>query len=305
MSARSERTTSRTDVSRIAREVYQVVVQGVGADEYSVFLGGAALGKTGQLRDSLRTALSRRRWGNAIEVYYPEDIFEDILWKPDAPNLLGLENFLAEWVHAVVLIIEGYGAICELGAFANHPQLRNKMVILINEDYKGKRSFIMRGPVRFLDEETDSHVFYYRAGEEIAPGPILRFPLFLEVWSSIRKIAREQHVTRDLRNPIVTQLFLLTAIYCGEGLAEKSLIAMLAEVAGDVMTTDEVELTLQSALGALLVRREIAFADNRYLPTEEGYGRVHRAVALRKKQRTQLLDDMDRIRSEMIIASRG
>jgi len=289
-------TTAAKQLTRMAGDLYELVTEGLAADECTVFLGGSAIGQGDQLRDLLRGALAVRHWARSFEVYYPEDIFEDVLWQPDAPDLLGLENFLAEWVHVVVLIAEGPGAICELGAFANHPELRDKMVVLVDEEYKSDRSFIMRGPVRFLEKSTKSHIIYHTRPGSVHP----YLGLGKEVRSSIYKIAREQDVVRDMRNPVIAQLFLLTAIYCGEGLHEKALLKMLGAVAQDTRP-EKLKLTLQSALGALLGRREVQFADDQYLPTQEGYERLQRAVASGRRSRTEQLDVIDRVRSEVLV----
>lgn len=63
-------------------------------------------------------------------------------------DLLTFEEFLAEISDAIILFCESPGSYCELGAFAYADKLfSDKLVVVIDEKYRDKKSFIMNGPV--------------------------------------------------------------------------------------------------------------------------------------------------------------
>lgn len=62
-------------------------------------------------------------------------------------DLLTFEDFLAEVSDAIILFVESPGSFCELGAFAYAEKLfSDKLIIVIDEKYKGDKSFIITGP---------------------------------------------------------------------------------------------------------------------------------------------------------------
>jgi hypothetical protein len=63
---------------------------------------------------------------------------------------LDLEEYLAGIVDAVVLIVESPGSICELGAFAKTPEIREKLVTLISNAHFNRPSFITLGALKYL-----------------------------------------------------------------------------------------------------------------------------------------------------------
>lgn len=82
-----------------------------------------------------------------------EDIFivlSEKLWEDSFDSnidLLTFEEFLAEVSDAIILFVESPGSFCELGAFAYAEKLfSDKLIIVIDEKYKGDKSFIITGP---------------------------------------------------------------------------------------------------------------------------------------------------------------
>lgn len=62
-------------------------------------------------------------------------------------DLLTFEEFLAEVSDAIILFVESPGSFCELGAFAYAEKLfSDKLIIVIDEEYKDDKSFIITGP---------------------------------------------------------------------------------------------------------------------------------------------------------------
>ncbi len=63
-------------------------------------------------------------------------------------DLLTFEEFLAEVSDAIILFVESPGSFSELGAFSYADRLfNNKLIIVIDNQYRESKSFIMTGPV--------------------------------------------------------------------------------------------------------------------------------------------------------------
>ena len=82
-----------------------------------------------------------------------EDIFivlSEKLWEDSFDSnidLLTFEEFLAEVSDSIILFVESPGSFCELGAFAYADKLfSDKLIIVIDEKYRGDKSFIITGP---------------------------------------------------------------------------------------------------------------------------------------------------------------
>ena len=82
-----------------------------------------------------------------------DDVFivlSEKLWEDNFDSnidLLTFEDFLAEVSDSIILFVESPGSFCELGAFAYaEKQFSDKLIIVIDEKYKGDKSFIITGP---------------------------------------------------------------------------------------------------------------------------------------------------------------
>lgn len=77
-------------------------------------------------------------------------VLSEKLWEDSFDSnidLLTFEEFLAEVSDAIILFVESPGSFCELGAFAYADKLfSDKLIIVIDEKYKGDKSFIITGP---------------------------------------------------------------------------------------------------------------------------------------------------------------
>ena len=63
-------------------------------------------------------------------------------------DLLTFEEFLAEISDVIILFCESPGSYCELGAFSYASKLfSDKLVIIVDEQYREAKSFIMTGPI--------------------------------------------------------------------------------------------------------------------------------------------------------------
>ena len=65
-------------------------------------------------------------------------------------DLLELEEHLAGLSACILLIVEGPGAVAELGAFSQIPLLQDKLVVVVDRHHFKQQSFIRNGPVEQL-----------------------------------------------------------------------------------------------------------------------------------------------------------
>lgn len=69
-------------------------------------------------------------------------------------NALEIEKWLAELSDAVIILVESFGTVAELGAFSLSEDLRKKLLPILDEKYKNDESFINTGPVRWVDQQS-------------------------------------------------------------------------------------------------------------------------------------------------------
>jgi hypothetical protein len=95
-----------------------------------------------------RTQLSE----DANEWYKSRDHFED---------LLELEEYLAALSGCILLFVESPGAFAELGAFTQMASLRDKLLMIMEQFYEGKPSFIVDGPIQFATRSKFGRIRWY------------------------------------------------------------------------------------------------------------------------------------------------
>ena len=69
-------------------------------------------------------------------------------------NALSLEEWLAGFSDVVIILVESFGTVAELGAFSISPVLRKKLLPILDENFKYDESFINTGPVRWVDADS-------------------------------------------------------------------------------------------------------------------------------------------------------
>jgi len=110
-----------------------------GGSEFFVFLCGGTETAQEQMRRAVGGELSSVRSKYRYVPYYPEDMFVEMILGHARRDLLSLENMLAQSVHVVAILLSGPGTFTELGAFANHPVLKDKLILLIIRDMREQR----------------------------------------------------------------------------------------------------------------------------------------------------------------------
>ncbi|OEA20985.1 hypothetical protein BBM55_06220 [Vibrio parahaemolyticus] len=69
-------------------------------------------------------------------------------------NALELEEWLADLSDAVIIIVESFGTVAELGAFSLSKPLRSKLLPILDRQYENDESFVNTGPVRWVDRDS-------------------------------------------------------------------------------------------------------------------------------------------------------
>ncbi|MFA5576926.1 MAG: retron St85 family effector protein [Tissierellaceae bacterium] len=111
-----------------------------------------------------RDKLKERIEGKGIKVIYAENLFEAIVHNKSKANHLDLEQMLASNVELIVIILESPGAMVELGMFSNNANEIKKLLVLMDDKYRMKESFINYGPIKKISDLDDiKRVFYYKA----------------------------------------------------------------------------------------------------------------------------------------------
>lgn len=99
--------------------------------------------------------------------FLAEKIFEVLKKEGHKTNLLDIEHDLSNFADFVIVVLESESTFCELGAFAIHKELRKKIIVINDHNFKESGSFINRGPVKAISEMTDGkHILYYNMDKD-------------------------------------------------------------------------------------------------------------------------------------------
>jgi hypothetical protein len=169
-------------------------------------VGGASEADRG-LRAKLGKALAELKSKYRYFVFYPEDMFVELVLGHQKKDLLTLENLLARSVSAVTILLQSPGTFTELGAFSNHEMLKNKLVVIVDPIYKKRQSFINTGRIRYLTKDTCSQVLFIRMAEPNLDS------LVRGVAEGSRAVASAHPPQRDLTNPIACYELYLALLY--------------------------------------------------------------------------------------------
>lgn len=98
------------------------------------------------------------------KIFLAENIFTALVDKDE--NLLDIEKDLLNFADYVVIVLESESTFCELGAFAYDKDLRQKLIIINNEQYRTSQSFINLGPIKAIASEKEKNILHYTMAED-------------------------------------------------------------------------------------------------------------------------------------------
>lgn len=149
-------------------EIYNSIYEDIFCNTFNkscyVFLCGGS-GKE-HIRNSIRPILEHEQF----QVLYPEDLFMEMLNRDKKADLLEYENLLADNSDIICIICESIGSAVELGAFVQNENIKNKMIVAINQKYARQKSFVMMGPVKHLQKVNNNKVVQFKNDEPEALG---------------------------------------------------------------------------------------------------------------------------------------
>lgn len=92
-----------------------------------------------------------RRWHPTVSTFYADEVWRQIAatTKYDA---LQMTEQLAAYADVVVVLVESPGTFAELGAFSVSRQLRGKLLPILDRTYETSESFLVSGPVRWVNK---------------------------------------------------------------------------------------------------------------------------------------------------------
>lgn len=245
------------------------------ADEIPVFLCGGSSPNHRKLRAELGKQISQIVSKYTYSVHYPEDMFIELISGHHGKDLLTLENVLANSVHCVVILLQSPGTFAELGAFSNHAGLCNKLVVVIDNEYKGRRSFISLGPIRYLKTHTTSKVLY----SDINSANLSK--LTKQVADASREIPKQPLALDYLANPIASVRFYLALTYIFDPLPKTLLFEILKHLPSKEL--DTTNTVAQTVINNLVKRQEISIDSGKLSITEKGIDNLLHAYVTKKR----------------------
>lgn len=257
----------------------------------SIFLCGGNSIAQSNFRRQLGYKISKIHSKYQYSVYYPEDMFIELILGHQRKDLLSLEDLLAKGVHCVVILLQSPGTFTELGAFTNYPDLKDKLVVVIDPIYKSKRGFITLGPIRYLQNQKMSKVIYSAMNEQNLDN------LTRQISEASREIAKHSTPSNDLSNPITSQKFYLSMIYVFDPISRVEFIDILKQ-----LSTCEPSTTLtvaESVLNGLINERKALSVGDRISITEKGIDALIFDSVLKGKSR-DLLSFLSYLRLEAL-----
>ncbi len=273
-------------LEQFAARVHNEVFKSFHTYKTTLFLCGAGKTTGDSVREQIATALSSRWFSYQYDMFYPEDLFDELLLGPGHHDLISLENILADSVDAVVLVIESYGAVAELGAFASNDKLRKKLACVVDVKYKKQKSFIQYGPLRLLRDKKEGEIIY---GD------------FSDVWSMIERIRRAvSRIRRSTKkaagvtNVVQAHHFVLPCIFLLEPVTRETLIILVKNASGCDPRTSTALAT--GAIAILTKNREVVLTASGYKLTPAGLNRFASLGRRGQTRRTYNAKTMDELR---------
>lgn len=139
--------------------IYNDVFNNIKQDHIDIFLcGGVSKNGNTSVRDIVRQALDKKK---NIRIIYPEDLFIEIFNRDRNSDLLTLEKFLADNCDCICIICESTGSLVELGVFTSNENTVSKVIAVIEEKEKKRKSFLMRGPLKVIKKINKNNVIFY------------------------------------------------------------------------------------------------------------------------------------------------
>ncbi|PLC55975.1 retron St85 family effector protein [Photobacterium carnosum] len=91
---------------------------------------------------------------DTVMTFRAEYAWETIMNTKKNVNALKLEEWLADFSDVVIILVESFGTVAELGAFSISPKLRRKLLPILDKKYQHDESFINTGPIKWVNDDS-------------------------------------------------------------------------------------------------------------------------------------------------------
>lgn len=200
-----------------------------------VFVCGKKFSSSEEYNKSNRGVIDKYLKTKSKDVFI---VLSEKLWEDSFDSdidLLTFEEFLAEVSDAIILFVESPGSFCELGAFAYADKLfSDKLIIVIDEKYKGNKSFIITGPTAKAKKDGAEVIFAPLFGTGLLSSADLRNVVdqklheFASKSATINKRTPNQSDGKLLVNTFIIELLELIRIL--QPISRKDLIEIYKKV---------------------------------------------------------------------------
>ncbi len=233
-------------------------------NEISIFICGGSRKEEEKFRRKLgeKICATSKRSPYKYSVYFPEDMFIELMLGYQKKDLLTLENILADSASSIVVLLQSPGTFTELGAFTNYKKISNKLIVIIEPKYARKKSFINLGPVRFLKTNTKSKILSMPMNDSNLN------KIVEQITETTREMDKNSLQEKDLTNPIFAYKFYLALIYIFEPIPKNTVLAMSRLLA----TNNERKITIvaEIAINSLINERRVFFDSKNLSTTSKG-----------------------------------
>lgn len=182
-------------------KIYEFIYTDFQKNQVDIFLCGGSTEEL-NLRNFLKENFERVPF---VRIFYPEAIFEDYFKMNKNADYLTLENWLTSQVDFICIACESWGSVCELGAFTNAEELKNKLIILNHENFRNSKSFISLGPIKYMEKKFINSVYYYNNSNKSS--------LVKKLKSKFKEVAISNRNTRSIDNLMGLFYFIALLIY--------------------------------------------------------------------------------------------
>ena len=242
-------------VVEISRELFSTLSHGYEDSlEITIFLCGGGKRDEIALRREISNILESKISKYRYRVFLAEDMFAELIYGHEQMDLLTLEGLLADGVHCVAVLLQSPGTFTELGAFAHNPKLQDKLVVVVEPRFRGSRSFIIQGPIRFLDKKTKSKISWQKMELDKSP------ELAQAIGDCAHKTAKHSSQQMDLSNPLTSTDFFLALVYVLDPVSRKELLQLSLGMAGSA-PSGPAKAYITATINYLIKRKHMSGAD--------------------------------------------
>jgi len=210
-------------------------------------------------------------------IYYPEDMFVELILGHQKKDLLSLENLLANSVNVVVILLQSAGTIAELGAFTNHKKLRDKLIVVVDPKHKRSKSFINFGPLRYLKDKTESKIIFLEMNNSNLTLLVKRLLV------NARTIAKHSSSISDLSNPILAYKFYLALIYVFDPIPKTAVIEIARKLSSE--SDENTATAAETVVNSLINERKVYLSEGNLSTTPKGVESLIHDAQTKKRER--------------------